>query len=126
MTVFDRIQTMPKDELQKLIYYIYLWGHLNEQCNVDDEYFYQKFLDLPASHIDSVINSFDNLQPVKVREVPIEGGTPRYLSTKFFSVEDAAQYLTKNILGIVKVDNTTYATSTTIYKLLACDGGKLS
>lgn len=126
MTVFNRIQTMPKDELQKLIYYIYLWGHLNEQCDVDDEYFYQKFLDMPSTRIDDVINSFDSVHPIKVREVHIDGGVPRYFAHKFFSVEDASQYLTKHIHGIVKVDDTTYATPTTIYKFITCDGGKLS
>lgn len=126
MTVFDRIKTMSKDELQKLIYYIYLWGHLNEQCNVDDEYFYQKFLDLPSNRIDDVINSFDRTNPVKVREVSIDGGAPRYLDGKFFSVDDASQYLSRHIRHLVKVDDTTYATSTTIYKIIPCDGGKLS
>lgn len=126
MTVFDRIKTMPKDELQKLIYYIYLWGHTNEQCGVDDECFYEHLLDLPARHVDNIIDAMDNLSLYKVHEVCINGGTPRYLSYKFFSVDDAARYLTKHIHNITKVDNTTYTTSTTIYKIIPCDGGKLS
>ncbi len=126
MTVFNRIKTMSKDELKKLIYYIYLWGHLNEQCDADDEYFYQQFLDMPSTRIDDVINLFDNVHPVKVRQIPIDGSEPRYFSTKYFSVNDAAQHLTEYIPNLVKVDDMTYATSTNVYKLMPCTGGKLS
>ena len=118
MTVYDRIQTMTKDELQKLVYYIYLWGHINEECGVDDEYFYEYLLDLPARHCDNIIDALDNLQLYQVREVFINGGTPHYLSYKFFSVDDAAQYLTKHIKDITKVDDTTYATADAIYKII--------
>lgn len=126
MTVFDRIKTMPKDELQKLIYYIYLWGHLNEQCDVDDEYFYQQFLDMPSNRIDYVIKNFDNMCPAKVREIPVDGGSPTYWSTKFYSVEHAAVYLMEYVHNIVKVDSSTYATPTTIYKIIPCGSSKLS
>ena len=118
MTVFDRIKTMTKDELQKLIYYIYLWGHTNEQCGVDDECFYEHLLDLPSRHCDNIIDAMDNLHLYQVREVFINGGTPHYLAYKFFSVDDAAQYLTKHCKDIIKVDEVTYATSTTIYKII--------
>ena len=125
-TVFDRIKTMPKDELQKLIYYIYLWGHMNEQCNTDDEYFYQQFLDLPSDRVDCIIDNFDKLQPAKIREISIDGGGLTYWPTKFYDVDDARIYLEEHINNIVKVDDMTYATSTTIYKIIPCDVGKLS
>lgn len=118
MTVFDRIQTMTKDELQHLIHYIYLWGHVNQQCGVDDECFYEHLLDLPARHCDNIIDAMDHLQLYQVREVFINGGTPHYFGYKFFSVDDAAQYLTKHIKDITKVDDTTYATSVAIYKII--------
>lgn len=120
MTVFDRIQTMTKDELQHLLHYIYKWGHINQQCGVDDECFYEHLLDLPDRHVDNIIDALDNLQLYQVREVFIYGGTPHYLSTKFFSVDDATQHLTKHIKDITKVDEVTYATSVAIYKIIAC------
>lgn len=120
MTVFDRIQTMTKDELQQLIHYIYLWGHTNEQCGVDDECFYEHLLDLPARHVDNIVDAFKHLQLYQVREVHINDGTLRYLGYKFFSVDDASQYLVKHCKGITKVDNTTYATSEAIYKIIEC------
>lgn len=120
MTIFDRIKTMSKDELQRLIHYIYKWGHINQQCGVDDECFYEHLLDLPDRHVDNIIDALDNLQLYQVREVFINGGTPRYLDYKFFGVDDATHYLTKHIKDIIKVDDTTYATSTTIYKIIAC------
>jgi len=118
MTVFDRIQTMSKDELQKLIYYIYRWGHTNEQCGVDDECFYEHLLNLPARHVDNIIDAMDNLHLYKVREVCIGGGTPHFLGFKFFSVDDAARYLMKHCTDIHKVDDTTCATPYAIYKIM--------
>ena len=120
MTVFDRIKSMSKDELQQLIHYIYKWGHINEQCGVDDECFYEHLLNLPDRHIDNIIDAMDNLQLYQVREVYINGGVPRYLGCKFFSVDDATQHLTRYVKDIIKVDDITYATSTTIYKIIAC------
>lgn len=120
MTVFDRIQTMTKDELQHLIHYIYKWGHTNEQCGVDDECFYEHLLDLPARHVDNIIDALDNLQLYQVREVFINGGIPHYLGMKFFGIDDATQYLTRYVKDITKVDDTTYATSVAIYKIIAC------
>ena len=117
MTVFDRIRAMSKDELQQLIYYIYLWGHTNEQCGVDDESFYEHLLDLPTRHVDNIIDALDNLQLYQVREVFINGGVPHYLGCKFFSVDDAVQYLIKHCKDIAKVDDTTYATPVAIYKI---------
>lgn len=118
MTVFDRIKTMTKDELQKLIYYIYLWGHTNEQCGVDDECFYEHLLDLPARHVDNIINALDNLSLVKVCIHNIEDPSVHYLGIKFFSIEDASQYLRKHIKGIIKVDDTTYANATNIFRII--------
>ena len=121
MTVFNRIQSMNKDELQHLIHYIYKWGHINEQCGVDDECFYEHLLDLPARHCDNIIDALDNLQLHQIREVFIHGGTPHYLGMKFFGVNDATQYLTKHIKDITKVDDTTYATPVAIYKIISCN-----
>lgn len=120
MTVFDRIKTMSKDELQKLIHYIYLWGHTNEQCGVDDEYFYEHLLALDAHHVDNVINALDNLQLYHIRVYSFDGEPPIYLNTKFFGVDDASRYLTKNIKHIVKTDDTTYATPTNVYRIIPC------
>ena len=120
MTVFDRIQTMTKDELQRLIHYIYKWGHTNEQCGVDDECFYEHLLDLPGRHVDNIIDAMDHLQLYQVREVFINGGTPHYFGMKFFGIDDATQYLTRYVKDITKVDDTTYATSVAIYKIIAC------
>ena len=125
-TVYDRIQTMTKDELQKLIYYIYLWGHLNEQCNVDDEHLYGMLLDADAVYVDDIIKDFDNTHPIKVLVIPIEGGEPRYLDTKFLSDEDAYYHIKSLHRNLVTIDPTTYATSTIIFKFKPCDGGKLS
>lgn len=120
MTVFDHIKTMSKDELQRLIHYIYKWGHINEQCGVDDECFYEHLLNLPARHVDNITSAMDNLQLYQVREVFINGGTPHYLGCKFFSVDDAAHHLTKYCKDIIKIDDTTYATDVAIYKIIPC------
>ena len=120
MTVFDRIRTMSKDELQHLIYYIYLWGHTNEQCGVDDECFYENLLDLPARHVDNIINALDELQLYNIRIHSFDGKPPVYLNFKFFGVDDAGQYLTKNIKHITKVDDTTYTTKVNVYRIVPC------
>lgn len=120
MTVFDRIKSMSKDELQHLIYYIYMWGHINEQCGVDDEYFYEYLLDLPARHCDNIINALDHLQLYQICEICVDGGSSCYFDTKFFSVEDASRYLTEHIKHIVKADDTTYATITHVYRIITC------
>lgn len=120
MTVFDRIKTMPKDELQKLIYYIYLWGHVNQQCGVDDECFYEHLLDLPARHVDNIIDAMDNLKLYHIRVHSFDGEPPVYLGTKFFGTDDAGHYLTKHIKYITKVDDTTYTTSTHVYRIIPC------
>ena len=124
-TVYDRIKTMPKDELQTLIYSIYLWGHINEQCNTDDEYYYMVFLDQPSHNIDLVVKNLEELELVMVREIPIDGGEPRYLSTKFYSDDDAYHHLKSMNPNLVMVDSTTFATPTTVYKIAPCDDGKL-
>ena len=111
---------MSKDELQKLIYSIYLWGHLNEQCGVDDMYFYQTFLDAPAFNADTVVSSLDKIEPMQVRVIPLNDTESYYLDTKFLSDDDAYYYLKGLHPDIVTVDNTTYATPTTIYKLMPC------
>lgn len=120
MTVFDRIRTMTKDELQHLIHYIYLWGHTNEQCGVDDECFYEHLLDLPARYVDNIINALDDLQLYNICVYSFDGNPPRYLDRKFFGIEDAGQYLTKHIKYISKADDTTYATSTNVYRIIPC------
>ena len=120
MTVFDHIKSMTKDELQHLIHYIYLWGHINEQCGVDDECFYEHLLDLPARHCDNIIDALDNLQLYNIRVNSFDAQPPIYLSTKFFGVDDAGQYLIKHINHIVKVDDTTYATTTNVYRIIPC------
>lgn len=124
MTVFDRIKTMNKDELQHLINVIYAWGHVNEQCAVDDTLFYKHFLDMPSNHMDSVIHDMDNLQLYEIcvvhmhDDVHANGGVPRYLATKFFSVDDATQYLKKHNQFIIKVDSTTYVCDGVLYKII--------
>lgn len=120
MTVFDRIKTMPKDELQKLIYYIYIWGHIYEQCGVDDEFFYKHLLNLDARHVDEIIDALDNLKLYQVVETYIYGGTPHYLRYKFFSVDDATNYITEHCPNVHKVDDMTYATPFNIYKIVPC------
>ena len=120
MTVYDRIRTMTKDELQRLIYYIYLWGHTNEKCGVDDECFYEHLLDLPSRHVDNIVDALDNLKLYKVCEVKINDGTPKYLDTRFFSITDTTEYLGKHIREITKVDDFTYATTEAIYKIIEC------
>lgn len=125
MTVYDRIQTMPKDELQKLIYYIYLWGHTNEQCGVDDECFYEHLLDLPARHIGNIIDAMDNLTLYNIRMHSFDGEPPIYMNCKFFGVNDAGKYLASTIRNIHKVDDTTYTTPTTVYRIVpAMRGGE--
>ena len=121
MTVFDRIQSMYKDELQKLIHYIYLWGHVNQQCGVDDECFYEHLLDLPARHCDNIIDAMDNLKLYNIVVHSFDGKS-EYLSFKFFSYDDAGQYLTKTIKHIIKVDDTTYATTTNVYRIIPHNG----
>lgn len=120
MTVYDRIKSMTKDELQNLIHYIYLWGHINEQCGVDDECFYEHLLNLPARHCDNIIDALDNLQLYQVKQVFINHGEPSYLSTKFFSIEDAAQYLKKYCRDITKIDDHVYMTSLAVYTIIPC------
>lgn len=120
MTVFDRIKSMPQDELQQLIYYIYLWGHTNEQCGVDDECFYEHLLDLPARHVDNIIEAMDNLELYNIRIHSFDDKPPVYMSTKFFGIHDAGQYLTDTIRHITKVDDTTYATTTNVYRIIPC------
>lgn len=119
MTVYDQIQHMSKDELQKLILSIYLWGHTNEQCNVNDEVFYKHFLDLPARHIDEIVSSMDNLQLYQVCEVCNKNGTTRYLDTKFFSVDDAVHFLRKCYQFLIKVDGTTYVGGGIVHRIIA-------
>lgn len=120
-TVYDRIQTMTKDELQKLIYSIYIWGHLNEQCNVDDLYFYQTFLDAPDFNADTVVSSLDKIELFQVRVIPLDDTEPYYLGTKFLSDDDAYRYLKRLYSNIVTVDDTTYATPTIVYKIIPCE-----
>jgi hypothetical protein len=120
MTVFDRIKTMSKDELQQLIYYIYLWGHTNEQCLVDDECFYEHLLDLPARHVDNIINAMNDLKLYNIRVYSFDDKPPVYVGHKFFGVDDAGQYLAKHIKYITKVDDTTYATTTNVYRIMPC------
>jgi hypothetical protein len=118
MTVFDRIKSMSKDDLQKLIYYIYLWGHINEQCGIDDECFYKHLLNFHGCHVDDIISTMDNLCLCRVRESYIGGGSPHFLGIKFFSVDDAVQYLKKHLGDIRRIDDTTYATPFAIYKIM--------
>lgn len=122
-TVYDRIKTMTKDELQHLIHYIYRWGHINEQCGVDDKCFYEHLLDLPAHHCDNIIDALDNLKLYNVCVYSFGNEAPAYLSIKFFGVDDAGQYLTKHIRNITKVDDTTYVTPTNIYRIIPCMKG---
>ena len=122
MTVYDRIRTMTKDELQRLIYYIYLWGHTNEQCGVDDECFYEHLLDLPARHCDNIIDAMDNLKLYNIRIHSFDGNEPIYMNTKFFGIEDAGRYLTENIQHIHKVDDTTYTTTKNVYRIIPHNG----
>lgn len=121
MTVFDRIKSMTKDELQQFIYYIYLWGHTNEQCGVDDECFYKHLLNLPARHCDNIIDALDNLKLYNIRIYSFDGKPPMYVDNKFFSVDDAQQHLARHIKHITKVDDTTYATTTNVYRIIPCD-----
>lgn len=118
MTVYDRIKSMTKDELQHLIHYIYLWGHTNEQCGVDDECFYEHLLDLPSRHVDNIIDAMDSLSLVRVRVHTFGKDDSYYLGTKFFSVEDATHYLEKHIGYLARVDDTTYVTPTNIYRII--------
>lgn len=120
MKVYDRIQSMSKDELQHLIHYIYKWGHINQQCGVDDECFYEHLLDLPARHCDNIIVALDSIQLCQVCVYEFSDHPPVYLNTKFFSIDDAGHYLTKHIKNIKKMDDTTYATSLNVYRIVPC------
>lgn len=122
MTVFDRIQSMTKDELQHLIHYIYLWGHINEQCGVDDECFYEHLLDLPERHVHNIINAMDNLQLYNIRIHSFDGEPPVYMNTKFFDIHDAGHYLTKTFKHITKIDDTTYTTTKNVYRIIPHNG----
>lgn len=124
-TVYDRIKTMPKDELQKFLYYIYLCGHLNEQCDVDDEVYYKHVLDCPADDIDSLITWFETLEPVRLHLIPRDGREPYYLDTKFYSFDDAVSYINKYYRFVMKIGNNKYTTSTGIFTITPCSG-KLS
>ena len=124
-TVYDRIQSMSKDELQKIICSIYLWGHIDEQCHNDDTLFYQQFLDAPAYCADTVVSALTTLEPVVVYEIPLDGGEPHYWDTKFLSSDDAYYDIKSLCPNIVTVDDVTYATPTTVYKLEACSFGTL-
>ena len=119
MTVFDRIQNMTRDELQKLIYYIYLWGHLNEQCGVDDMRFYQQFLDMPSNRVDYIICELDNIKPVSILVTPLDGSGQHYLNNIFLSADDAVAYIT-TWLANIKIDDETYADTTAVYKIMPC------
>lgn len=126
MTVFDRIQNMPKDELQKLILCIYHFGHINEQCGVDGDVFFKFFLDMPQGRVDELIDEYNNLELVTIRMLDIESGDINHITYKFFDVADATEYLTQYVPNLVKVDEVTYTTSTTVYKIVTCGSGKLS
>ncbi len=121
-TVYDRIQTMTKDELQNFLYHIYLWGHLNEQCNTKDEHFYQTLLDQPIGYADAIVVNFDNLTPVRIKVIPLDDTmSPHELGIKFISHYNAYCYLREQLPNIITVDETTYATPNIIYKLIPCD-----
>ena len=124
MTVFNRIKTMDKDELQKFLYYIYLCGHLNEQCDVDDEVYYKHILDCPSTDIDSLITWFESIEPVKVHIKPHDDGEPYYIDTKFYTVDDAVAFIYKYYRFVIKVSDTQYATSLGMCSIEPCGGWK--
>lgn len=129
MTVYHRIQTMTKDELQKFIYYIYLCGHLNEQCAVDDEVYYKHMLDCPSTDIDSLVTWFETLQPVKLHFTPNNGGSSYFIDTKFYSTEDAVSYIYKHHRFVTKVADDKYpkyATCMGRYSIMPCEGWSIN
>jgi hypothetical protein len=52
-----------------------------------------------------------------------DGKPPVHIECKFFGIDDAGQYLTKHIKYITKVDDTTYATTTNVYRIIPCIRG---
>ncbi len=117
----DRIQAMSKDELQKLIYCIYLRGHLNEQRGIDDAHFFEHLMNLDARHVDNIIDAMDNLTLYHIRIYSFDGEPPIYMNCKFFGVGDAGKHLTSTIRNIYKVDDTTYTTTTNVYRIIPCN-----
>ena len=84
-------------------------------------YFYQTLLDAPASTANDIVSSLASLEPCKVRVIPLSGNESHYLDTEFLSFDDAYYYLDALHHNIVKVDDTTYATPTVVYKLVSCN-----
>lgn len=129
MTVFDRIQAMSKDELQKLIYCVYLRGHLNEQCGIDDAHFFEHLMNHDARHVDNIINMLDTLKLYEVKAFTLLERTPQpkdyypITSTKFFSVDDAAQFIIKHGPkdSLHKVDELTYESFLNLFKIVPCN-----
>jgi hypothetical protein len=129
MTVFDRIKTMSKDELQKLILSIYTWGAINERCNSHNKHYYEHLLDLDASCVDDIINMLDTLELYEVKAFTLLERTPQpkdyypITSTKFFSVDDAAQFIIKYGPkdSLHKVDELTYESFLNLFKIVPCN-----
>lgn len=92
-TVYDRIRTMSKSELDCLIQAIYHWGHINEECNTDDTLFYRHFLDEDESMVDYTINRLATLVLYRVTVHDGEHDIP--MRTKYYSLEDAIEWLTR-------------------------------
>ena len=101
MTVFERLKSMTADELQSFILTIYQWGHANERCGTNDSFYYKHLMSYDQSCIDDIINDYDkygkHLHKLKVSDH--DGSNSRYLSTRFFSVEDADEYIRDKVHG---------------------------
>lgn len=118
MAVYDCIKSMTKDELQDFMLHIYLWGFLNAQCNVDDKNFFAMLLDADDSYALDLVKTYDNMHPVSVHVIPLDGSSPYYLSIKFYDAEDAVEFINKHNTIVHKLNDTQYATTSSVYTII--------
>ena len=120
-TVYDRIQTMTKDELTTFITCIYGFGCLDEKCGKNSTNYYQQLLDCPSFYIDDMIAFLSRYKPVRIQVIPLNGDQPWYWHSTFCSIEYAVDRLCMYVTNTVKVDDTTYATANNVYKIIPCE-----
>ena len=118
MTVYERIQAMTKDELQKFIVCVYKLGHINQQCGVNESLFFRQLVNMQDTQLDKLFQTYAATRPVTIQEVDIESGNiKRYLLT-FTNTQEAIDYINNNEPDIVKISDDTYATEYRVYKIV--------
>ena len=118
MTVYERIQAMTKDELQKFIVCVYKLGHINQQFGVNESIFFRQLVNMQDTQLDKLFQTYAATQPVTIQEVDIESGNiKRYLLT-FTNAQEAIDYINNNEPDIVKISDDTYANEYSVYKIV--------